>query len=329
MKRSIIVLTVAVLLLPAIAAAQPRQSSAFQTEQITRALKIGDRGELLVSNLSGDIVVTRGSGSEVRVEAIKTARGRTDEEAREMLDLVEVTFTERGSRAEVKAVYPDQQGRRQSGRRNVNVSVAYSVSAPENTRLSLRTLSGDVTVTDVRGEISAASTSGDITVRNAGRIATARSTSGDVEITDTSSDMPFQAHSVSGDVIVRQVRVPRLDLSTISGDVRLHDVQAERVNAQTVSGDVDFGSPLAKNGRYSLKSHSGDVRITVTGNAGFELDANSFSGTVRSGVELKNVVGGGAGSRRGRERSLRGVFGDGSALLDVTTFSGSVVVSRK
>jgi hypothetical protein len=30
-----------------------------------------------------------------------------------------------------------------------------------------------------------------------------------------------------------------------------------------------------------------------------------------------------------RRRSLRGVYGDGSAVLEVTTFSGSVVVSKR
>jgi len=31
----------------------------------------------------------------------------------------------------------------------------------------------------------------------------------------------------------------------------------------------------------------------------------------------------------GRRRSMQGVYGDGSAVLSVTTFSGSVVISKK
>jgi hypothetical protein len=31
----------------------------------------------------------------------------------------------------------------------------------------------------------------------------------------------------------------------------------------------------------------------------------------------------------GRQRGLRGVFGDGSAVLDLTTFSGSIAIVKR
>ncbi|HXQ77907.1 MAG TPA: DUF4097 family beta strand repeat-containing protein, partial [Gemmatimonadaceae bacterium] len=86
---------------------------------------------------------------------------------------------------------------------------------------------------------------------------------------------------------------------------------------------VEFGGTLAKGGRYELNSHSGDVRVVLSGATGFELEANSFSGSIRSDLPLKMQ------GDVGRHRSVQGVFGDGSAVLSVTTFSGSVVISRK
>jgi hypothetical protein len=41
------------------------------------------------------------------------------------------------------------------------------------------------------------------------------------------------------------------------------------------------------------------------------------------------VVDAGRRGPGGRPRSIRGVYGDGSALLDITTFSGNVVIRRK
>jgi hypothetical protein len=32
---------------------------------------------------------------------------------------------------------------------------------------------------------------------------------------------------------------------------------------------------------------------------------------------------------RDRSRSLRGVYGDGSAVLEITTFSGSIVINKR
>ena len=66
----------------------------------------------------------------------------------------------------------------------------------------------------------------------------------------------------------------------------MEDVQCERVDAQSISGIVTFSGPLARNGRYALKSHSGEVTVAITGGTGFELEASSFSGQVRSDVPI-------------------------------------------
>jgi DUF4097 and DUF4098 domain-containing protein YvlB len=308
-------------------AAQDRNYPARQEERVSRTLKLGARGELTITNLSGDIVVTRRGGNDVQIEVVKTARGRTEADAREMLPLVQIDISERAGRGEARVSYPDHRepGR---GRRNANVTVDFTVSAPENTRIMVKTLSGDVTVSDIKGELSLVTTSGNVSVSNAGRVTAARSTSGDVQVTSTTSENAIELTTVSGSVTARQVKAPRLQLETVSGKVIMQDVDAPRLDAQSITGDVEFTSRLAKNGRYDFNSHGGTVRIVVVGDTGFEFDANSFSGNVRSEITLKEEPGSSGSGRMGR-RSLRGVFGDGSALLDVTTFSGSVILTRK
>ncbi len=305
-----------------------QQGREEQTERQTKTLKLGANGELSVANISGDIVVTRAAGGDATVEIIKTARARTADDARELLGLVQVTVTERNGRAEVKAVYPQRDEMRRNNRRNVNVSVAYTISAPAGTRLTIGSVSGGIKVADIKGDLTATTISGAVRIATAGRIASARSVSGDVEIIDTQIDGAVEAQSISGNVVLRNVTARRVDLGSVSGGVVVHDVQCERVDAHTISGSVDFAGSLVKNGRYELTSHSGDVRIAVAGNTGFELEANSFSGSVRSDLPV-TLQGNDLAGGRGRRRAMRGVFGDGSAVLDVTTFSGSIVISKR
>lgn len=303
-----------------------------QTEKISRTLKIGGSGELELANLSGDITITRGGGNAVQVEATKIARGRTVQEAREMLALVTLDVVERGTRAEVRARYPRHEPGAQ-GRRNVNVSVRYVVTAPEHTRISVHSLSGTISITDIKGDLNLMSTSGDVAVTNGARLMSARSTSGSVQIDNLQSEIGADVNSISGDITIRKSRVPRVQMGTISGTLEITDVQCERLEAQTLSGDIAFTSPLAKNGRYELNSHTGTIRIAPTGNTGFELDANSFNGDIRSELTLTDQRQGGADfprrGRGGRTRSLNGTFGDGSAMLDITTFSGSVLIVKR
>jgi DUF4097 and DUF4098 domain-containing protein YvlB len=132
---------------------------------------------------------------------------------------------------------------------------------------------------------------------------------------------------VSGSVIMRRVKARQLDLGSISGEVLLDDVDSQEVQAQTVSGNLRFGGAVAKGGRYELSSHSGNVNVALGGSTGFEVEATSFSGSIRSDFTF-NSTSGDSGNARWR-KSIRGVYGDGSAILDLTTFSGSIVISKR
>ncbi len=318
-----------------------QQGREEQIDRQTRTLKIGAQGELSLGNIAGDIVVTRGSGSEATVEIVKTARARTADEARAMLGLVDVSVVERDGRADVRAIYTrgeewrgDRGGRGERGGggerggRRMAVSVAYTVTAPAQTRLTVASVSGSVRVADIRGDLSVSSVSGNVRLAGAGRIAEAKSVSGNVEILDSEVDGAVEAQSVSGNVALRKVAARRIEVGSVSGDVTLQDVKCDRVEGHSVSGAIEYGGALAKAGRYEFASHSGDARIAVDGSTGFELSARSFSGTVRSDLQLVQAAADREDASRARH-ALRGVHGDGSAVLNITTFSGNIVLAKR
>ncbi len=308
---------------------------AEQTETVTRTVKLGTQGEIDVRNMSGTVTVTRGSGSDATINATKRARAATDAEAKEMLGFVKVEITERAGRVDVQTHYghaDPQSGRR--GRRNISVSVDYAITAPAGTKLRVNSMSGDITVSDITGDLALEAMSGDIKIDRAARVATARTMSGDVALTEVKSDGSVDAGSMSGDLTLRQIRARRINASVISGTVTLADVECERLEAQTTSGDVVYEGALTKGGRYHFQSHSGDVRLMIGGGTGFELDANSWGGNIQTELTLTNRVGdapesqGGRGPGR-RIRTLKGTYGDGSAVLDLTTFSGTILIGKR
>ena len=119
------------------------------------------------------------------------------------------------------------------------------------------------------------------------------------------------------------------ELQTVSGDIEASGMTFGRTDVETVSGDVEYDGALEAVGRYSFSAHSGDVRLLLTEDVGFELEASSFSGSVRS--DLPVVLGGlnSTGNGRNQGRNVVGTFGDGGALLEVSTFSGDIVISRR
>ncbi len=296
---------------------------AEETERTTRTLNIGADGEITVSNISGDMVVTRGSGTSATVEIVKTARAETSEDAKALLGLVTVDVMERGPRAEIKTRYPSEEDLRGRNRRNINVNVDFNITVPAQARVSLHSISGSLSVRDIAGPLMLDTISGSIRLANTGRTASAKSISGDVEMSDTTAEGTLNGGTISGTVTLRRIKARSLALSSVSGAVVLEDVNSERIDAQSVSGDVRFAGDFEPNGRYEFTSHSGSVKLAVGSGTGFQIEATTFSGGIQSDLPLTLD-----GGRRSRN-SLRGRYGNGSAILDLTSFSGSIIITKR
>lgn len=292
------------------------------TEQISKTLRLGKNGTFDLQNLSGDIVVTGGGGNDVRVEATKRVRHPNESEGKALLQSIEVRIEERNGNVEVRTNYP---------RRNWSGGVDYTVAVPRDANVILRSVSGDVRVTTLNGELRVESISGDVVATSVRRIRQAKTISGDLEIVESDGD-EVSGSTTSGTVIVRGVKARSVDLQSVSGDLRLTDVESDRTFVRSVSGDVEYSGRLSKSGRYEFQSHSGDVRVSPLASQGFSLEASTFSGDLRSDYPLTlqggNQVTSGFGPRR-NPRAVRGSFGEGGALLTLQSFSGSITIVKR
>jgi Putative adhesin len=299
-----------------------------QTERFAETYKVGNDPTLDLNHVAGDVRVTTGRGNEIRVEAIKRVRHRDREQGKRLLDLLRVEVSHVGNRVEVRTIYPRTSGR------GMSVSVDYTVTVPAAAAVSLKTISGDVGVNGVRGEVRAETVSGDVEVIATPNLALAKAISGDVRARDIGAPS-LTLSTVSGSVIATALKVRTLEAGSVSGDVQLSNLQVERLTAKTVNGDIDYDGTLARGGRYELNAHSGSVRLMLTNVTGFELDASTFSGSIRSDfpVTLRSAARDPNGDARGRRgsstRAIRGTFGDASAFLSVRSFSGTVVITKK
>jgi hypothetical protein len=307
--QKLIIAAVALLVaLPAFA--QDRRGE--ETERISRQFKIGANGRLTLSNISGEIVLTAGSGDEVTLEAVKRTRGPRSELASVVIDI-----DERPGRVDIRT--------RHTGRSD-RASVDYTVSVPRGAAVDVSSISGNVRASSLQGPLRAQSISGSVVVSESTNVEVAKSISGDVEVSGAMPEARLTASTVSGRVRARDVKARGLSLSAISGDVEVTNVEAERLDGKSVSGDFVFTGTVARNARYEFSSHSGSVRLTLGGSAGFEVSANTFSGSIQSDLP---VTVNDQRPRRGPGRSVRAVVGDGGATLTVSTFSGNIVIRKQ
>jgi len=308
---------------------QDSRQGAEQTERFSETYKVPDDAALDLSQIAGDVRVSSGRNNEIRIDAVKRTRHRDPDEARRQLAALRIEVTQVGARLEVRTTYP-----RTTGNRSWSGGVDYTVTVPQAAAVAVKTVSGDVSVTGIGGEVRAETVSGAVDVINTPNLAVARSVSGDVRAREISSPSLILS-TVSGSVIASALKVRTLECGSVSGDVRLSNLQVERLSAKTVSGEIAFEGNLVRGGRYEFNAHSGGVRLVLPGDtAGFELDASTFSGSIRSDfpVTLRSSGGrdGGSNNRRGNStRAVRGSYGDAGAILSVRSFSGTVAITRR
>lgn len=278
----------------------------------TRSFNVGANGSLKLANVAGDVKVTGGGGSEIKIEARIHGRGNTDAEARAQLDRVKVDMRQNGSRVEVETTHQNHS----------RAWVDYTVVVPSGASIDVRSVSGNVTVTDIGGSARAETVSGDVVANGLAQVEALRSVSGDVRAAGLASDGTVSFNSVSGDVTVTKLKARSVTFETVSGDARVDGCECGGATSSSVSGDVSYTGTLAKSGRYSFNSHSGDVVLTTP--SGFELNAATFSGDIR----VEGLTDQGDTDRRGPGRTRRGTVGGGGAVVDAKTFSGDLRVNR-
>jgi DUF4097 and DUF4098 domain-containing protein YvlB len=298
------------MLAPSPVLAQDDQSS----DIVERTFNVGPKGTLDISNLSGSIVIAGVAGDEIRVKAERQVWG---DDAKG----IAIDASQTAGRVEVRTLF---------GRHKNKAEVDYTVEVPFDTSVLARSLSGDIQVVKVRGELQLETTNGNIEATGTPRLVRLKSFSGSVVITDAGAADVLSASTVSGDLMIKSLKARSVDLVTVSGDLSLLNTWCERAQLRTVNGDVEFSGGIARGGRYEFNSHSGDISLHVAGNQGFELSATTFSGEVHTGLPLTMVTKPDPNLPEGvpHSQDVRGTFGDGGALLLVKTFSGDVSVDR-
>ena len=313
---------------------------AGQTEELVRTIPMEPGGRLTLRNIEGGITVTGVDGDDLTIRATKRAGRRGGDD--DALDRVEIEIEERGNRVVVETEYPghrrsfleslrDLLGGGRRDRREPFVAVDYRVAIPRDAGVTIESFAGDVTVEAVDGETRVETVSGDVRLTALARLVAVESFAGDLELTDVRAGGALTARTVSGRIDIQKVRAPRLEVNAFSGAVALAGVESRRVEVETVSGLVAFDGFLASDGRYGVRSHSGRILLTVPDGSAFELEAESFSGGLRSDVPI--LAGPGGAVRQatilGRGyRAIRGTAGGSAGTrLELSTVSGDIVIS--
>jgi DUF4097 and DUF4098 domain-containing protein YvlB len=287
-------------------------------EKFEKTEALAKNGKLFLSNVSGDIEVAVWKEAQVKIEALKISKAASLDKAKENAAKVTIEVTKEGDLVRVETKYP-KNGAGFWGGDRISVSVDYKIWVPDQAAVEIKSVSGDVRVAALGGKAKIDSVSGNVTLRGAAG-AEIKLVSGDLEIENIAGDAFIKA--VSGDINVTKIK-GSVEADAVSGDIELRDVsEAQLVDVKTVSGNVTYVGSIMAGGRYELKTHSGDVRMTIPADATFDFEANTFSGAIDTDFEITV-------SGKISPKEIRGTVGKGGATVVLKSFSGNVDVKKK
>jgi DUF4097 and DUF4098 domain-containing protein YvlB len=113
-----------------------------------------------------------------------------------------------------------------------------------------------------------------------------RSASGNLRVQKMSGD-ELTVDTPQGNVTVSDVQSRMLDLRTVMGDMQLRNIAARRAIVESTRGNVEYAGPLQRTGQYKFQTHTGNIRVIPFGGIGFDLDAMTNRGDLRSDFPVK------------------------------------------
>ena len=161
---------------------------------------------------------------------------------------------------------------------------------------------------------------GSLRVENISEVITVETVVADVLLRNLSGHISVE--TMNGSVQVEHCS-GRMEVTSISGSLRFLQPRTRRLVAKTTSGDIYFEGSLLRAAAYKFYNHEGNIELLLPANASFELTANSIKGQVYNDFPLTPSSHGRV-PQRSYERSLFGTVHSGEAMVQVTSFSGTI-----
>ena len=315
---SIAVLTLAFL--------QPMSAAASSEGSFQRTLQVTGPVNLDLTTGSGSVNVRTGTSSQVEITGHVKATNWFGGDAEARVKQIEANPPIEQSGNDIRI------GHVSDSELLHNISISYELVVPAETQLHSHTGSGSQTVEGIRRELEIESGSGTLKISDIGDTVRAQTGSGGIEVDRVKGNVRtkagsgsiratgiaggFEGQTGSGHITLEQTASGSVRADTGSGGMELRGVHGS-LEAEAGSGTITAeGSPT---GSWTVHSGSGNIHLTLTSDAGFDLDAHTSSGSIS--VSQPVTVQGSMG-----RKELRGKVRGGGVPVEVETGSGNIEI---
>jgi len=273
---SVVLLLVAALIL---AACGPTTGASLgvnraTAEEVVSASFNAEKPTIIVETFNGNVDVTVGGGTTVKVDVTKRGGGDTPDEAKSDLKNIQVAMNQEGSTVRVTAQRSDRPAADNSG-------ASAKLVVPPGSILQVRTSNGKVTTSGDTAAVTVQSSNGAIDVRGANGALDLKTSNGNITVSGGSET---------------------LTLESSNGAIDATTTKEVQITATSSNGGLRFSGPLTAKGKNVLRTDNALIAVRLPAASSFTLAAGTSNGKIvsdfvvkgdnPSDTELKGTVGG-------------------------------------
>jgi len=202
------------------------------------------------------------------------------------------------------------------------------IDLPVGATLSLSGKSIDTSVDSIK-KVSVETVSGDISVRNVISGVNAKTYEGDITVEESKGALMLD--STSGNIVVFEAGPSEIGdvfkAKTNSGAITLQRLLHRQIDVRSTSGSVFFNGDILNGGSYNFDTTNGSIKLAIPQGSSFQLSATYAFGKFASELPLKIIT---ETDKEGFVRSIVAKIGaGGDALLKLTTNAGLIDIKKQ
>ena len=187
-----------------------------------------------------------------------------------------------------------------------NTVVDYELYIPERSNLEIRSNMGVVTVHNIRGQVTV-----DVV---------------EAEVKVAGVEGYVNASSIGRKAVEVSQSKGTIRATTVTGDIVLDQLESDNVKANSTLGNITYKGDFMGGGSYNLSSTDGQISVICDEEASVEWDVRTVKGSIKTDLPIK--------SKQHRplwrdRHSLLGTLNEGSATVQLSTFSGPIQINRQ
>jgi DUF4097 and DUF4098 domain-containing protein YvlB len=278
---------------------------AARADEVDKSAQADPRGEVVISNVAGEVQVTGWDRNEVHVRA-----DLSDDEQR-------LEFRTSGARTTIEVVLP--RGHSYRGSTDLIVQV------PRNSSLTMTTVSADQTIKEVRGMQRLQAVSGTIQTELWNEDVEVKNVSGEVYVRGHSGKGTLRATSVSGGLRLEDIG-SEMDLNTVTGDMTVRVAELSKARIRTTNGNLELrAAKVTDDLRIDAEGINGDLRFRFPRTLDAEFDISTFNGDIDNCFGPKPH----RTSEYGPGNALRFKEGNGDGRVRIKALNGTVEICNR